>query len=140
MLMIYGLFVFSVSTAPFNERQHSKNWRWGTNNRVANNPAYQFIGKGDETITLNGTLMPEHSGGRLWLHLLTMMADSGKAWLLMGGNGEVFGYYFIESISETDSCLLNDGSPQKIDFTLSLKRYDGNSMLGNLSSIISETI
>ncbi len=138
MLMIYGLFVFSVQSVPFNEVQRQQNWRWANNNRVGLHPAYQFVGKGEECITLSGTLMPEFSGGEMSLSLLQTLADSGKAWLLMSGYGKIYGYYFIESISETQSYLLKDGQPQKIDFTISLKRYDGklSERMGQLSAVL----
>ncbi len=138
MLMIYGLFVFSVKSVPFNEIQRQQNWRWANNSRVGLHPAYQFIGKGEESITLNGTLMPEFSGGVLSLDMLQRLADSGDYYLLMSGFGKIYGYYFIESISETQSYFLADGQPQKIDFTLNLKRYDGklSEKMGRLSAVL----
>ncbi len=138
MLMIYGLFVFSVQSSPFNEREHSTQYRWASNNRVGLNPAYQYIGKGEDSITLTGTLMPEFSGGPLSLSMLRMLADSGQAYLLMSGSGHIFGYYFIEEISDNSSHFLRDGTPQKIEFTISLKRYDGEltGMVGSLAPLI----
>ncbi len=137
MLMIYGLFVFSVHSAPFNQMGRDTNYDWASNSRVGDSPAYQFIGKGEETITLDGVLMPEFSGGPLSLDLLRMLADSGEAWLLMSGAGKIYGYYFVESLSETSSHFLADGTAQKIDFTLTLKRYDSSlGLLGAISPFI----
>ncbi len=133
MLMIYGLFVFSVQSAPFNELGRDTNWRWAENSRVGDAPAYQFLGKGEETITLDGVLMPEFSGGPLSLDLLRMLGDTGDAWLLMAGNGRIFGYYFVENISQTESHFIENGTPQKIEFTLTLKKHHKN--LGKLGSI-----
>ena len=39
MLMCYGLFVFSVHTAPFDSVQRSTEWRWPSNNRTGGEPA-----------------------------------------------------------------------------------------------------
>lgn len=137
MLMIYGLFVFSVQSAPFDELEHSVNYRWAENNRVGRHPAYQYLGKGKEAITLNGTLMPEFSGGPVSLSLLEMLADSGQAYLLMSGSGKIYGYYFIDNISETASHFLANGTPQKIEFTVSLKRNDtGVDEIGSLAPFI----
>ncbi len=138
MLMIYGLFVFSVRSAPFNERQHSTEYRWASHNRIGNHPAYQYIGKGEETITLTGTLMPEFSGGEDGLDMLHEMAASGQAYLLMAGNGRIFGRYFIDSISDTADHFLSNGTPQKIEFTISLKYYDGKvpELIGSIAPFI----
>lgn len=138
MLMVYGLFIFSVQSAPFNQLEHSVNYRWAANSRVGQHPAYQFLGKGEDSITLNGTLMPEFSGGPLSLSLLDMLAESGEAYLLMAGNGTIYGYYIIDKISQTSSHFFADGTPQKIEFTVSLKRYDGGlgGMIGSLASFI----
>lgn len=138
MLMIYGLFVFSTQSAPFNELEHSVDYRWASNDRVGRHPAYQYLGKGEDSMTINGTLMPEFSGGPLSLALLRMLADSGKAYLLMSGNGKIYGYYFIENINETGSHFLKNGTPQKIEFTVSLKRYDGGlgGVIGSIAPFI----
>ncbi len=137
MLMVYGLFVFSVNTAPFTSVARDSTWRWPVNQRTGNYPAYQFVGRGEDSITLSGVLMPEYTGGPLNLSMLRMMADSGKPYLLMTGQGEVLGYWIIDAISETKTHLLKNGEAQKIEFSLGLKRYDGdNAGLGGLASLI----
>ena len=78
MLMCYGLFVFSVHTAPFDSVQRSTEWRWPSNNRTGGEPAYQFIGRGEDQITLNGVLMPAYTGGPSSLNMLREMAERGE--------------------------------------------------------------
>ena len=70
MLMCYGLFVFSVHTAPFDSVQRSTEWRWPSNNRTGGEPAYQFVGRGEDQIILNGVLMPAYTGGPSSLNML----------------------------------------------------------------------
>lgn len=137
MLMIFGLFVFALETAPFDKMRHQTEWRWACNDRVGTHPAYQFLGRGGDRITLEGTLMPEYSGGPVSLDMLRTMAEAGKPYLLIGGTGRVYGYWIAESIDETRSMLLRDGQAQKITFSLRLVRYDGDHAgLGALTPLL----
>lgn len=137
MLMVLGLFVFDVKTAPFSQLERSNQWRWAGHNPVGNHPSHQFLGRGENTITITGTLMPEFTGGPLSLKVLEMMGDTGNAWLLMRGNGDVYGYWLIENINEQESYHLRDGTAQKIDFSINLKRYDGdNAKLGDYAALL----
>lgn len=65
MMMALGLFVFSLSTLPYQELQRKRGWRYASNNRVGKRPARQFAGEDDETIQLSGVLLPELTGGDL---------------------------------------------------------------------------
>nr|DAP64518.1 MAG TPA: hypothetical protein [Caudoviricetes sp.] len=61
----------------------------------------------------------------------------GEPYLLMHGTGAVMGYWLIDSLNETSSVLMPDGQALKIEFTLSLKRYDGrHTPFGRLSPLL----
>ncbi|GAA4087318.1 phage tail protein [Zhongshania borealis] len=124
MLMSLGMFVFSISSLPFERKQRSTQWRWAANNRLGQLPAHQFNGPGEDRITLSGTLAPELTGGGQSLQDLRDLADTGKAWVLMLGNGEPQGFWFIDSVDETGSYFFPDGSPRKIEFSVVLVRND----------------
>ena len=55
---------------------------------------------------------------------LRLMAEEGRAWPLLDGTGMIYGMYVISRVSETGSIFFADGTPRKIDFTLSLTRVD----------------
>jgi hypothetical protein len=99
-------------------------WRHPTNSRVGARPSAQFLGVGDETLTLSGVLMPEITGGELSLEALRKMADTGKAYPLIEGRGTVTGFFVIEKISKGRSEFFSDGAARKIEFTIELKRVD----------------
>lgn len=124
MMMAYGLFVFTLSTIPYQEMKRQLSWRYGSNTRNGLRPSKQFLGPDDEPITLSGTLAPELSGGRVSLKLLEMMAAKGKAWPLIEGSGTIYGMYVMDSLETTGTYLHQDGTPRKIDFSISLKRAD----------------
>jgi phage protein U len=87
-------------------------------------PARQFLGPGDDSITLPGVLVPELTGSVLSLDVLRIMGDTGKAWPMIEGTGRIYGIYVIESLNETRTLFFPDGAARRIEFTLSLKRID----------------
>lgn len=124
MMMALGMFVFSLRTAAYQELQRQTDWRHASNNRVGATPARQFVGRGEDTITLPGIILPELAGSALSLDALRLMANTGKAWPMVEGSGRIYGLWVIESMSETKTIFFSDGTPRRIEFTLSLKRTD----------------
>lgn len=124
MMMALGMFVFSMETLAYQEFQRQRQWRHGSTSRIGTNPARQFLGRGDDTITLPGVLLPGLVGTALGLDTLGFMADTGKAWPLVEGTGRIYGAWVIESLSETRSVFFRDGAARRIEFTLTLTRID----------------
>ncbi|MEZ2680095.1 phage tail protein [Providencia rettgeri] len=135
-----GLFVFQLNTTPYQMMQINQKYRYGVNNRVGKRPTVQFIGLDNDDITLSGTLLPSLTGGRLSLLVLEQMAETGRAWSLIDGTGNIYGMYVIEEITQSKSEFFVDGAPRKIDFTLKLKRTDESlsEMLGDLNQQLND--
>lgn len=121
MMMSLGLFVFQLHTASYQELQRQTTWRHPSNSRVGAMPAYQYVGKGEDSITLSGVIYPEIAGYAQSLDVLRKMADTGKAYILIEGTGKIYGFAIIESISENKSVFFKDGLARKIEFTINLK-------------------
>ncbi|MGF0334533.1 phage tail protein [Ectopseudomonas toyotomiensis] len=138
MMMALGMFTFGLPTIAYQELQRTTEWRHGSTSRIGTNPASQFLGRGEDTITLPGTLLPGLVGSPLSLDTLRLMADTGKAWPLVGGTGKIFGAWVITSISETQQIFFEDGTPRRYEFTINLKRIDDGrpDLLGSLTGII----
>lgn len=136
MMMALGLFVFATATLPYQQLQRTTSWRHPSNSRLGLRPARQFMGPGDDSITLSGTLYPELTGGRVSLAMVRAMAETGRAWPLIEGSGAFYGLWVVESIDETGSVFFADGSARKIDFSLKLERVDDEQvdMLGSVTS------
>ncbi|MGL5948140.1 MAG: phage tail protein [Aeromonas sp.] len=130
MLMTLGMFVFKRESAPYQSLSHDTQWRVAKNERVGAMASCQFVGPGDDTITLSGVLYPEITGGDVSLTGLRSMAHLGQAWPLIEGTGTVLGFYVVTALSETRSEFFADGKARKIEFSLSLQKTSGG--LSNL--------
>lgn len=126
MLMALGQFVFSLDTLAYQELKRSNTWRHPSNSRVGARPARQFVGVGDETFALSGWIAPGQLGDYGSLDELRAMGDSGQAFALVSGNGEVFGQFVLESLNETGTLHDRYGYPSKVTFDLQLVRVDDN--------------
>lgn len=142
MMMAYGMFVFSLGTTAYQELQRQTSWRQTGQGRVGARPARQFLGPGEDTITLTGTLLPQFTGGQMHLDHLRTMANQGAAWPLIEGTGTYYGLYVIESMSERKSHQMRDGAAQQIQFDLTLQRVDEDSaeLLGALTGPLARAL
>jgi len=122
MMMAYGMFVFMLKTAPYQSLEQDTSWRHVKNDRIGKSASWQYIGTGEDNITLTGTLYPEVTGGDVSLSVLRTMAYGGKPWPLIEGTGTIYGMFVIANIRENRTEFMSDGKAQKIEFTLSLKK------------------
>ncbi|QNH50181.1 phage tail protein [Acinetobacter venetianus] len=125
MLMCLGQFPFTTDTLTFTEIQRQRSWQYADNAVAKGRKKRQFIGSGDETISLPGLIYQEHGfGNRFAIDDLAAMADTGQGFVLVDGSGYLYGVFTIDSIDETKQILLFNGVPRKIDFTIKLTRVD----------------
>lgn len=129
--MILGMFPFSIPTAAYQQLQRSTNWRHPSNSRVGDLPAYQFLGRGEDTISLEGSIVPEF-GSQMSITALRTMGDTGKAFPLISGTGKVLGLYLINDLQETQTIFFKNGLPRKIEFSLKLiQAQKSGTLIGN---------
>lgn len=123
-LMTLGLFVFDLPTLAYHQLQRRTTWRHATSERVGARAAGQFVGPGEDDITLTGMLAPIAFGDPGSLDDLRAMGDSGQAWPLVDGAGRVYGAFVIAGLDETQRSIMDNGVARISDFTLSLRRMD----------------
>lgn len=124
MQLCLGLFVFSLETLTYQELRRRTSWKHPTQPIVGARDASQFLGPGEDIITLPGSIIPEFAGVANNVDILRRMANRGHAWVLMEGTGFVYGAFVITDLDETQTYFYDDGTPRKIEFTLSLRRVD----------------
>jgi phage protein U len=133
-LIILGAFRFSLDTAAYDSLSRRSQWDWKEAERVGAMPALQYTGPRNDTITLEGRLIPGFTGGVEQLARMRLMADIGIPLLLIDGTGRVHGMWVIESVEETGTKHFKDGYPRMVTFNIGIKKYsDGAGLLGVLT-------
>ena len=122
MLFALGLFVFDSQTMLPDRIERDRAFRHARDDRFLTPAASQFVGVGDDKVTLTGTLVPELAGSASAIETLAEMASEGEAWPLMDGTGSILGTYTIDRLANGGSNLIDTGQARKIDFTLELTR------------------
>jgi len=124
MIMILGGFIFSTYTAAFDSFQRTTAQRWAAKNRVRKRAMHQHLGPANDDFKFPGTLYPETDAQAPSIEILRGMADAGVPYILISGDGWVFGEYIILDVADTRSFFLKDGSALKIEFNLTVRRYE----------------
>ena len=122
-LLSIGMFIFGTDTISYQELERRTEWRWAGTARYGARDALQFTGPGEDTITLNGVLVPEVAGRYGDLELLREMGDSGQVQDVVLGNGSVLGQYVITAADHREQNIMKGGRARKYDFAVDLKRY-----------------
>ena len=123
-LMAFGPFAFGMQTAAYDELRRQMQFKHGAAVRVGERDNYQYLGAGEEIVTLSGTVAPGVTGTLASITQLENMGLGGQAYVLVDGAGYVYGVYFIQSLETTQRYLFPDGTPRRVDFSLTLCRSD----------------
>lgn len=123
IMMGLGDYRFSLSTAAYQSLVRTNEYRWASHKRLGSRPARQFLGVGDEQITLEGVIYPFYKGGFGQLEKIRQDASLGEALILIDGEGKVWGDFTIDSLQETQTFFADGGLPQKVEFSLVLSNY-----------------
>ena len=122
-LLALGDYRFAIDTAAYQTLKRRQSYRWQSQERLLRSPAQQFVGLGEDTISLSGTIYPHYHGGLGQLNNLRKQAEMGGPLLLVDGLGFVWGQWIIVNIEETQSYLQSSGQPLKQTFQLQLQHY-----------------
>lgn len=123
VMMSFGKFKFKVDGAAYDNFRRSTTYRWPAQDRINNQQALQFLGQGEETISLSGFFAPQYTGRYGIMDDLRELAGQGKPSLLVGGRGDVFGYFVVERVDDGATIFFQQGVPRKVDFTVELRKY-----------------
>lgn len=127
IMMKLGAFAFSISTAAYQDLKRTSEWRWAAQARIGNTDMLQYVGRGNDTITLTGTVHPIFmNAGIGQIDALRAEADKKTPLLLVSGQGDVMGLWVIERVSETQNAFYKEGVPKRQQFDISLRYYGDN--------------
>ena len=123
-MMALGTYRFALDTAAYQQLSRQTDYSWHEQERVGKDPLLQFTGVITNQITLQGTILPEFRGGYRQLDQIRNQAGRGISLSFITGTGRYLGQWAITSIGETQEVFWANGVPRKIDFQLTLKRYE----------------
>lgn len=123
-MMALGTYRFALGTAAYQQLNRQTDYSWNERERVNKDPLLQFTGVITNQITLQGMILPEFRGGYGQLDQMRDQADKGVPLSLISGTGRYLGQWAVTSIGETQEFFWANGLPRKIDFQLTLKRYE----------------
>ncbi len=126
-MMALGGYRFSLTSAAYQELRRSNAYRWQAQERLQRLPAQQFVGPGSETLDLKGTIYPHYRGGMKQLDVMRAQAGRGVPLLLVDGLGFIWSQWVILQVDETQTVMLTNGQPRKLEFQLRLARYGEDS-------------
>lgn len=131
-----GELQFSVDTQSYEELSRKVEYRWPILERLQRRPAHQFLGVGEETITLKGCVFPLFDPygfgsviGTRRIEEIRQIAAQGTPQDLLTGTGDALGKWVISGIEENQTVLMPNGAPKKQDYTVRLDYY-GDSGFG----------
>jgi phage protein U len=143
-----GPFVFSISTAAYQQLARKDVWRWQGVEVIGGPIQYQYMGPGERNITLTGVVFAHYDAGRApfsrgvvgthQMDALRGVGDMATPLLLTDGRGRCYGAWVVTDVNETASEFLDHGAPKKQEFSITMKHYAGStggtSLLGSLFS------
>lgn len=140
--MVWGFFPFALESLPYESFDKKVGYKWASNPRVGARDAWQFLGVGDEEVTLSGKLLPSVTGGRNVLEILRLQAFYGQGFPLIERTGRIHGNYICLNADEIARQFEHNGAPHIIDFSIKFKRVDNELMsaLGIITSQIGSLI
>ena len=128
--MLYQLGPVSVDVYPFSidtfQREASADY--AKKDIISGAPNREFMGEGDESLSLEGQILPLHIGGLTELETLHDMRRSGTRLMVTRGDGMVLGWHAIENITENHEDLVSSGIGIKVNHTIKLIKVDAPGM------------
>ena len=125
--MLWQVGPLTISRRPYNIEEWTReaSASWAKKELLGRRPEREFTGEGEETLTLKGTLHPFNRnaiGGLSSIELAHSLRRSGQSVFVTRGDGTVYGFYAIESVSESHSEIgpHTAGVGQKIEHELKL--------------------
>ena len=101
-------------------------------------PACQYVGKGEDKITLDGSIVPEF-GSQLSLTALRAMGDTGKSFPLIAGNGKIYGLWVLDSVEETQTYFFKNGKPHAHHFKFNAEKMTKEERIKLFTSALEES-
>lgn len=125
-MLTFGSLTWRAGAAAYREISRVSSYRLAPLERVGAAPAYHYIGRGEDVVTLRGVIMPTYRGSPALLDDLRALAAAGETAALVAGTGRVYGRWALTAVDETRTGLFSDGGARKVAYTLRFVRADNS--------------
>ncbi len=122
--MALGAYRFCLDTAAYQQLCRQTEYSWMKQSRVGLPPLSQPMGEQSDQITLQGVILPTFRGGTGQVAQMRLQAGLSIPLPLISGLGNYLGQWVITSISDTQEIFWSNGQPRKIEFQISLEKYN----------------
>jgi len=137
--MLYQIGPLTLDTRPFNADgvRRSADAAFAAKPVIATLSPREFMGEGEDRITVSGQLLPFKTGGLSELETAHSLRRQGVAMPVVRGDGRSFGWFVIERISETHRELMRDGVGFVVRYSLTLVKTKpgGTGIIGTILSL-----
>jgi len=135
--MALGGYVFRGLGFSFTGQGRELNTSWASLKTIGRFDALQWTGPQSDSFSIKGALFDEAFGGQASLDGIRGAAKSGKALMLVTGDGRVHGRHVVEGVSEERDRISASGQARKNSYSIKLKRYtgDGGGVLDGIVSL-----
>jgi uncharacterized protein len=125
-LMLYMIGTLALDTRPFsiNEMGREASADVVSKPVMGGAPAHEFMGEGEDEITLSGQLLPTKIGGLTELEIAHEMRRSGTRFPLHRGDGRRMGWFAITNISERHTELTRGGVGFVVRHSITMVRVE----------------
>jgi len=130
--MILGNFQFSLKALSPNSVTRTTEYNWSENERIGELPLLQNLGISRDQIEIEGVFYPRINDNKKNMSDIRNSNLVKKANNLITDNGEILGKFVIVSIKENQSYFDKDSKPQKVEFSMILKRSPEQATVTNL--------
>ncbi len=135
VMVALGAYRFATNTEGREQLSRVTEYRWMPQERVGQRPSLQFLGVGEDTITISGAIYPTFKGGLYQIDGMRDDAARGKPMRLIDGTGSYFDKWVIVSVSDDRTLFDADNNPRKIEFQIALSHYGNETpWRGNMAS------
>ena len=123
--MLFQLGALQINqTFNAHETAHKYGADFVAKNVIGTRKPREYVGIGDDSISLTGTLFPLKIGGLSELDMLQAMTEQGQPQILVRGDGTNLGWYVVDKVSEKSKYLDSSGIGRVIDIEIELNRVD----------------
>ena len=127
-LLALGPVVFSAETLPPVATRRGSRYRWASHEPLGAAPRREFIGTGDDTMTLN-VVMGQGLGRRVAIDALRLLASRGEAHVLADATGRLYGWWCVQGVQELSRRYTASFQPLRSTVRVELIRSDPGLLL-----------